>query len=72
MQNCAWHRCNRPFEPESHRQKFCSKECQRARGAWKERRGGPLVDMLLNNDSAALIAARDELQKEIKDEMRKA
>lgn len=72
MKTCAWHECGRQFEPDDPRQKFCSTKCQRARASWKERRGAPLVDMLLNNDSAGLIAARDQIRKEIEDAMRKA
>ena len=65
MKRCAWHECNRAFTPGHHRQKFCSPECQKARGAWKARRGGPLVDLLLADNKKAL----EEAKRRIKEEM---
>lgn len=67
MKICAWHECRRPFEPEDPRQTYCSPACQKARGAWKARRGAPLVDMLLAGDGRGLIAAKRRLEEEIKD-----
>lgn len=68
MKRCAWHECGRLFEPIApRRQHFCSHTCRKARGAWKARRGGPLVDMLLTNDAAGLVAAKRRIQKEIDD-----
>lgn len=72
MRRCAWHECGRMFVPGHPREKFCSHACQRARGAWKARRGGPLVDPLLNDDAATLLAARRKIQKEIDDATAKA
>ena len=67
MRSCAWHECGRAFEPADPRQKFCCDACGRARGAWKSRRGGPLVDMLLNGDTEALAKAKRRIEKEISD-----
>jgi len=64
---CAWHECNAVFIPQDRRQKFCGPECSKARGAWKARRGGPLVDMLLADDAAGLTIAKRKIQKEIAD-----
>lgn len=67
MPRCAWHECNREFEPTDFRQEFCAPECRKARGAWKARRGGPLVDMLLNGNADALMEQRLRIKKEIED-----
>jgi hypothetical protein len=65
--NCAWHECDQVFEPTDPRQEFCCPVCRKARGAWKARRGGPLVDMLLTNNFTGLIEAKARIQKEIAD-----
>lgn len=62
---CLWHKCNKKMHVSHGNKKFCSPACQRARGAWKANRGGPLVDMLLNNDAKALIEAKRHIQEEI-------
>lgn len=67
MKRCAWHECGRAFKPMHPREKFCCPACQRARGAWKARRGGPLVDMLLEGDVDALMEAKRKIKKEIED-----
>lgn len=67
MKTCAWHECRAEFEPAHPREKFCSPACQRARGAWKARRGGPLVDMLLSGNVEALMDAKRRIQQEITD-----
>jgi len=64
---CAWHKCSSLFVPEDHRQKYCSKECQRHRNIWKASRGARLIDPLLNNDARALIEARLAILKEIEE-----
>lgn len=65
--NCLWHECGALFVPEDHRQGFCTPACRKARGSWKAKRGGPLVDMLLRGDATGLIAAKTKLQAEIKE-----
>lgn len=62
---CKWHKCNRTFEPEHHRQVYCCKKCSTARFQWRLARGSALVDMLLNNETAKLVAARDKIKAEI-------
>lgn len=66
MKNCMWHECGKAFEPTDPRQEFCGPKCRKARGAWKARRGGPLVDMLLANDADGLMKAKRKIHKEIK------
>lgn len=67
MKTCAWHECGRGFDPGDTRRNFCCPACQRARGSWKERRGAPLVDLLLTGDAMALIEAKRKITKEIAD-----
>jgi len=67
VKRCAWHECGRAFEPADPRQDFCCPDCRKARGAWKARRGGPLVDMLLSGDVEALMEAKRKIKKEIED-----
>lgn len=66
MKRCAWHECGRAFEPADPRQEFCCPECRKARGAWKARRGGPLVDMLLEGNVDALMEAKRKIYWEIR------
>lgn len=68
MTRCAWHGCCAEFTPEDPRQRFCGKDCQRKRAAWKERRGATLVDLLLSGNSRALIEAKRKIEKEVTDE----
>jgi hypothetical protein len=65
VKRCAWHECGRAFEPADPRERFCCPKCQKTRGAWKARRGGPLVDALLNGDFAALMEAKRKIKEEI-------
>jgi len=62
---CKWHRCGKEFEPQHHLQHFCSTACQKARGRWKEQRGGPIVEALLAGDMAEVEALKVKLQEEI-------
>jgi hypothetical protein len=62
---CAWHQCRAPFEPKNNRQDYCSPRCRKAREMWCQTRGRPLVDILLSGDAEALVAARNNLRKEI-------
>ena len=64
---CAWHKCEKSFEPEHALTRFCSKSCQKKRAAWKCVRGGTLVDLLLKGDAKGLMAAKQKLEKEIED-----
>lgn len=67
LRTCAWHECGRRFTPQDLREKFCCPQCRIKRAAWKAKRGGPLVDMLLANDYGALVAAKKKIRKEIDD-----
>ena len=64
---CLWHECGALFVPSDHRQEFCTPSCRKKRGAWKAKRGGPLVDMLLRGEVEGLMAAKTKLQSEIKE-----
>lgn len=63
---CAWHECGRRFWPKHHLERFCCPACRLSRGAWKANRGGPLVDMLINNDAAGLVEAGRRIKEEIR------
>jgi hypothetical protein len=65
MRTCAWHECGKAFEPSDPRQEFCCVACRKDRGAWKARRGGPLVDMLLSGDVTALMETKAKIKQEI-------
>jgi hypothetical protein len=77
---CKWHGCRKGkhrtralFEPKRRTQEFGSEECRRARAAWKERRGGVLVDLLLAEEHlpcGPLDDARTMLLDEIGTETR--
>jgi hypothetical protein len=67
MNSCAWHECNRPFTPTDPKQQFCGPACRISRGAWKARRGGPLVDLLLAGNLTGLHDAKKNIEKEIED-----
>jgi hypothetical protein len=70
MKKCKWHKCAKPFEPTHHLQHYCAPACQRARGAWIQRRGGPIAELLLASpnvgDAAAdLVKIHHSLHKEV-------
>lgn len=77
---CKWHGCRKGqhrtralFTPRRRTQEFCSDECRRARGAWKERRGAVLVDLLLADEhlpTGPLDEAREQILNEIESETR--
>lgn len=71
MTRCAWHECNAEFTPGDPRQRYCCPACQRARGAWTARRGGPLVDLLLADNVEGLQQAKARIEKEVNDALRK-
>ena len=64
---CRWHECNASFSPEDPRQNFCSSGCRKKRGNWKAKRGGSLVDPLLNNDKATVDRILRKIRHEIKE-----
>jgi hypothetical protein len=65
MARCLWHGCNREFQPTRAGQRFCSPVCQIERATWKQRRGAPLVDLLLSNDANGLDEARERISAEV-------
>lgn len=72
MKRCAWHECNREFEPTDPKQKFCCPECRIARSSWTAYRGGQLVNLLLAGDAAGLLQHKRKLEREIEDAKRNA
>lgn len=70
---CLWHGCTKGldgaralFTPERTTQKFCGKECQNARAAWRARRGSTVIDPLLNDDWPTVKEIQSQLLKETK------
>lgn len=65
VRKCLWHECGETFSPNSPAQLFCCTEHRIARGMWKQRRGSPLVDLLIAGDWDKLAEHRETILKEI-------
>lgn len=71
---CKWHKCaegpkgSRAEFPETRMtQEFCGNKCRIARATWKQARGAPMVDLLLDGKWKELRETRARIQKEISD-----
>lgn len=69
---CKWHECYRSppggratFEPVRTTQDFCCAECRKAYAMWCQRRGAPLVTLLLAENWNGLEEARQSLKREL-------